>query len=116
LLAVAYAFWNWRDQTLLTVGVLGALVLVYAALSFVTKKLGKLRFRETIARAGIELALAVLAPIFFGLHLLFTNRRYLARGRVTQDDAGTTTIGTPGMFERIRNSRSRSSGAATRTH
>ena len=116
LLAVAYAFWNWRDQTLLTVGVLGALVLAYAALSFVTKKLGKLRFRETIARAGVELALAVLAPIFFGLHLLFTNRRYLARGRVTRDDAGTTTIGTPGMFERIRNSRSRSSRAAARTH
>jgi hypothetical protein len=115
LLAVAYAIWNWRDQTLLTVGVLGALVLVYAALSFVTKKLGKLRFRETIARAGVELALAVLAPIFFGLHLLVTNPRYLARGRVTRDDAGTTTIGTPGLLARIRNGRARSSRTPART-
>ena len=101
VLAVAYAFWTWRDQTLLTVGVLGGLVLVYAALSFVTKKLGKLRFRETVTRAGVELALAVLAPIFFGLHLLFSNRRYLARGKVTRDADGTTTIGTPGLFARF---------------
>lgn len=114
VLAVAFAFWTWRDQTLLTVGVLGALVLAYAALSFVTKKLGKLRFRETVARAGVELALAVLAPIFFGLHLLLTNRRYLARGRVTRDASGTTTIGTPGLLARIRKSLSRSSRAAVR--
>ena len=102
LLAVAYAFWAWRDQTLLTVGVLGALVLAYVALSFVTKRLGKLRFRETVARAGIELGLAVLAPIVFGLHLLFSNRRYLARGRVTLDEDGNCTIGTPGMLARTR--------------
>lgn len=93
VLAIAYAFWTWRDQTLLTVGVLGALVLAYAVLSFVTKKLGKLRFRETVTRAGVELALAVVAPIFFGLHLLLTNRRYLARGRVRRNASGTTTIG-----------------------
>jgi predicted acylesterase/phospholipase RssA len=116
LLAVAFAFWTWRDQTLLTVGVLGALIVAYAALSFVTKKLGKLRFRETVARAGIELALAVLAPIFFGLHLLFTNRRYLARGRVTRaDDSGTTTIGKPGLLARAQKALSRNSRAAVRT-
>ena len=93
VLVLAYAFWRWRDQTLLTVGVLGGLVVAYTALSFVTKKLGKLRFRETVARAGIELALAVLAPIVFGFHLLFSNRRYLARGRVERDDSGAVTIG-----------------------
>jgi hypothetical protein len=106
-LAIVYAFWSWRDQTLLTVGILGGLVVAYAALSFVTKKLGKLRFRETVARAGIELALAVVAPIVFGLHLLFSNRRYLARGRVTRNADGTVTIGTDGMLARRRRSQSR---------
>jgi hypothetical protein len=92
-LAVVYAFITWRDQTLLTVGILGGLIVAYAALSFVTKRLGKLRFRETVARTGIELTLAVIAPIVFGLHLLFSNRRYLARGRVSHNDEGTVTIG-----------------------
>ena len=112
LLAIAYAFWTWRDQTLLTVGVLGGLIVVYTALSFVTKRLGKLRFRETIARVGIELILAVVAPIVFGLHLLFTNRRYLARGRVTRDASGKLMIGTPGILSRFWKSASRSSHRA----
>jgi predicted acylesterase/phospholipase RssA len=112
LLAIAYAFWTWRDQTLLTVGVLGGLIVVYTALSFVTKRLGKLRFRETIARVGIELILAVVAPIVFGLHLLFTNRRYLARGRVTRDASGKLMIGTPGILLRFWKSASRNSHRA----
>jgi predicted acylesterase/phospholipase RssA len=105
-LALLYALWTWRNASFLPVGVLAALVLAYAALSFVSKKLGHMRFRETLARAGIELALTVLAPIVFGLHLLFSNRRYLARGRVTRNADGTVTIGTPGLLTRRRGSES----------
>lgn len=100
-LAVVYGFVKWRDQTLLTVGVLGGLIAAYTALSFVAKRLGKLRLRETVARTGIELALAIVAPIVFGLHLLFTNRRYLARGRVMRRDDGSVRIGSPGVLSRF---------------
>jgi predicted acylesterase/phospholipase RssA len=101
-LAVIYAFIAWRDQTLLTVGILGGIIVAYAAMSFVTKRLGKLRFRETVARTGIELVLAIVAPIVFGLHLLFSNRRYLARGRVTRNADGTVTLGSPGALAQLR--------------
>jgi predicted acylesterase/phospholipase RssA len=105
-LAVVYAFIAWRDQTLLTVGILGGLIVAYAAMSYVTKKLGKLRFRETVARTGIELLLAVVAPIVFGIHLLFSNRRYLARGRVTRDAEGNVRIGSSGVLTRVGSRRS----------
>jgi hypothetical protein len=93
------------------VGVLGGVIVAYTALSFVTKRLGKLRFRETMARVGVELILAVVAPIAFGLHLLLSNRRYLERGRVTRDADGTVSIGAPGLLARVRQSISRNSRA-----
>jgi hypothetical protein len=94
VLAPVYAFCAWRDQTLLPAGILGGTVVAYALLPFVSKRLVRLRFRETVARAGIELGVALVAPIAFGMHPLFVNRHYLDRGRVTRHADGTGTVGT----------------------
>ena len=114
--ALVYAFWRWRDQAILTVGTLGVIALAYGVMSFVSKRLGRLGFRETVARVGVELLMTVITPMVFGLHLLFSNRSYLARGRVLVDEAtGAVTIGAPGRLARLRRFLSRNAKAPVPT-
>jgi predicted acylesterase/phospholipase RssA len=93
LAALVWVAWTWRQQTILTVGILGGAVLAFVIASYGTKLFGYRGFREWVVRLGVSLGLAVVGPLVFGYHLLVTNRRYLARGRVHIDENGEVTVG-----------------------
>jgi len=94
--ALALAAWTWRQQTILTIGIVGGTILVFVLASFVSRRLGHGHFRESLVRFVMGAGMAVVAPPVFGFHLLVTNRRYLARGRVYVDrNTGEVTVGRP---------------------
>jgi predicted acylesterase/phospholipase RssA len=94
LLALLLAAWAWREQTILTIGIVGAAILAFVVASFVSKRLGRGRFRESLLRFVMGIGMAVVGPPVFGYHVLVTNPRYLARGRVHVDPGtGEVTVG-----------------------
>ena len=94
LLALLLAAWAWREQTILTIGIVGGAILAFVIASFVSKRVGHGRFREWLLRFVMGVGLAVVGPLLFGYHLLVTNPRYLAHGRVHVDPVtGEVTVG-----------------------
>ena len=50
LLALLLAAWAWRQQTILTIGIVGGAILAFVIASFVSKRVGHGRFRESLLR------------------------------------------------------------------
>jgi hypothetical protein len=85
---VVYAFFFWRDNTLLrsiTVGAVGVTLLTFIVTQAVTLVVGKnvmrvVRWRSTLLRVAVGVGMAVLGWLAARLHLHVFDRMYLRRG------------------------------------
>lgn len=94
LAALLLAAWVWRQQAIITIGIVGGAIVAFVIASFISRRFGSGHFREALTRFVIGVGMAVVGPLVFGYHVLVTNGRYLAHGRVHVDpETGVVIVG-----------------------
>ena len=79
--AGAWAAWNWRDYSLLTVADIGLMVVMFVATLVVGKLVMKIvRFRETASKVLTGIAMSVGGFLLAGIHLVFFDPIFLWLG------------------------------------
>ncbi len=80
---LAWACFRYRAVAIVTVGMIGATLATLAASAIVGKTVVRVvRLRETLARIGIGIGLALFGWILARIHLYVFDRMFLRRGRV----------------------------------
>jgi hypothetical protein len=78
-----WASWKWPYLPLLTLGAVGSIVAVFVASTIFGKTVLRIvRFRETIIKIGLGIAMALLGWIFARLHLHVFDRLFLREGKL----------------------------------
>lgn len=78
-----WACWKWPSLTLLTLGAIGFALAVLLVSTIIGKTIvGIVRFRETLSKIGIGIAMALLGWVFARIHLHVFDRLYLRKGRL----------------------------------
>jgi predicted acylesterase/phospholipase RssA len=84
-LVIGWACYWWRDFPLVTPGRIGIAALVAAGTALFGSRLMKLiRYKDTAERVGISIGMGVVGWLFALVHILFFDRLYLRRGRLSR--------------------------------